>query len=90
MSKVQTARAPSITVILTGRFSARSTTARARQRTTPTGHTIAELSARQIKAAANRCCYAGADWPRATPLEGFGDWEPTESGGMSCVRVSAV
>jgi hypothetical protein len=76
-----------ITITIKSRYSDRNTTVRAKIRPACGGtHEIAEISKRQLADAAKRCCYAGTDSPRVIGVDGWGDWEPTESGGMSMIR----
>lgn len=70
-----------ITVTARGRYRDAVTTIRATLARDTAGRRYLSVSARQLREAGNRCCYAGDDAPRLTRIVGFGEWQPAAEGG---------
>lgn len=72
-----------IVVDVSGHYRDEQTTCRAKLAMTKQGVQYAHIGSRQIKSAADRCCYAGDDRPVFANLPGFSIWQTTQDGIVS-------
>lgn len=75
-----------IIVNVSGNYRDKSTTVKALILKTKQGKDFAFVNNRQIKAAADRCCYAGTDYPVFENLDGFDDWQSCGEG-IVCYKL---
>jgi len=72
-------------------FTGKTTTVRAKIRTNERlGIMFAEISKRQVKAAADRVCAAGTDWPRFEAPAGWGDFDEMQDSGYLAIRLASI
>lgn len=74
-------------VIVTGHYRQAQTSVRPSVGKTQSGREYLSISNRAIKAAADRCCYAGTDSPVVSQVNGYTEWQDTESGELRCYKV---
>lgn len=72
------------TINVRGRYRDAVTTVRAAEGRTVAGQIYLHVTARQLRAASDRCCYAGDDAPVLEQLVGYSDWGPVREGGLAC------
>lgn len=80
---IEGSKAKTIAIEARSTFTGRTTIVHAKLRTSKTGRLFAEISKRQVKAAADRVCAAGTDWPCFESPLGWGDFEQDQDGGYS-------
>lgn len=77
------------TVFATGTYRDKTTTLRAVKRTTPHNRAYLYISKRQMQSAADRCCYAGTDWPVLVDVDGYDVWQAQEDGSYRAYLLTA-
>ncbi len=74
-------------VTVTGHYSKKQTTVRPTTGKTQSGREYLSISKHAVKAAADRCCYAGTDAPEFSQVDGYTEWQETESGDLRCFKA---
>lgn len=74
-------------VIVTGKYRQEQTTVRPSTGKTKSEREYLSISKRAIKAAADRCCFAGDDTPVVSQVNGYSEWQDTESGDLRCFKI---
>ena len=76
-----------VAVDATGNYRNADTTIMAARAVTKQGRPYLYITRRQIRAAADRCCYAGDDYPVISEVDGYSPWQPTSDGGEVCYQL---
>lgn len=77
-----------ITVQVSGYYRDATTTVRAAVKQTVHGRSYIEINCRQMRAAADRCCYAGTDYPVPSRVDGHTEWQSYDDGSMVAYAVA--
>ncbi len=76
-----------IAVQVSGYYRDATTTVRAAVKQTVQGRPYLEINRRQMRAAADRCCYAGTDSAVPSQVDGYGEWQSYDDGSMVAYAV---
>lgn len=76
-----------VAVGVTGNYRDADTTLMASRGVTKQGQPYLYITRRQIRAAADRCCYAGTDYPSISDVGGYSPWQPSQDDGMVCYQL---